>query len=104
MAISGKVLADGQLASSKSTLYTVPVSTVGLVKYMSFFNTNTTNETVILYLNASGTSRRIARFVLGQNESAAIDCSLSLQAGDLIEAQTTTASMVDYVITGAESA
>ena len=103
MSFSGTVLADGQLPSTKGTLYTVPADTVAYVKYLSLYNTNAAGQTILIYLNVSGTSRLIRRFTLEENESADLldeGQSLQLQAGDLIEAVTTTATAVDYVITG----
>jgi len=107
MAFTGKVLADGQVASSKGTLYTVPGSTVTYVKWLSLHNTNSTAETVIVYAKPGSTSRIIARVVLQANEHARIldgNEVLILEDGDLIEAETTTASKVDFVISGVEEA
>lgn len=108
MAFTAKVLADGQLPNTKTTLYTVPASTKAYVKFFSVFNTNAAAQTVIIYAKKSGgTSRVIGRTVLQQNESARvieIGEALNLGAGDVIEGQTTTASAVDYMITGAEEA
>lgn len=100
---TAKVLADGQLANSKGTLYTVPVSTAAYVKHFSIFNTNAATQTVIVYLKPGATSRKVVQLTLAQNESANIvDLigSFNLEAGDLIEAETTTAAAVDFVITG----
>lgn len=102
---AGKVLAEGQVASSKGTLYTVPANTVAYIKSLTVFNTNTTNETVIIYLKPGATSRKWRKYILTPDESAdALDLvgPIILEAGDLIEAETTTASKVDYVITGVE--
>lgn len=105
MAISIKVLGDGQLGTSKATLYTVPASTSTYVKFMSVHNVGAGTENVEILLNVSGTSRRIAYVTLGANEGAQIvdkDGAISLEAGDLIEGLTTSGASVDYVITGAE--
>jgi hypothetical protein len=107
MAFTGQALADGQLPSTKGTLYTVPGATTAYIKFMSVFNTNAAQQTVIIYANVSGTSREIARFVLEQNEWARViekDEALVLEAADLIEAETTTATAVNYLITGVEEA
>lgn len=105
MGFLGKVLAEGQLASSKDTLYTVPASTTAYIKFFSCFNTNTTDETVIIYLKPASTSRKVGRAVLSANEQVRFidkDEALILETGDLIEGETTTASKVDYVILGVE--
>jgi hypothetical protein len=103
VAFAGTALADGQLPSSKGTLYTVPALTVAYVKKLTLFNTNAATQTILVYLNTTGTSRVWRRFVLAQNESADVlgeGDSAILQAGDLIEASSTNASAVDYYIAG----
>jgi hypothetical protein len=105
MSFDGKILAEGQVAASKTTVYTVPANTVVYISQILFFNTAATTETVTLYLNLSGTSRQVKRFVLDQNESAEVMDSgqrLILEAADLIEASSTNATSVDLVITGVE--
>jgi hypothetical protein len=100
-----KVLAEGQFANSKGTLYTVPASTVTYVKSFHVYNTNAATQTVDVYLKPGSTSRQIVKLTLLQNESANL-CDIvgvfTLEAGDLIEGATTTATALDYVITGAE--
>jgi hypothetical protein len=105
MAVVPKILADGQLAATKSTIYTTPASNYAYVKFFSVFNTSASSQTVVVYVNATGTSRVIARVELAQYESARIidkDELLALEAGDLIEAQSSSGTSVDYVISGAE--
>lgn len=101
MAITPKVLADGQLSNSKTTLYTV-VDTYALIKFMSVFNVASTTETIKLYINSSGTSRQIAQVTLAENEFAYIIESetITLELNDIIEAESTNASAIDYLITG----
>jgi hypothetical protein len=102
----GKVLAEGQFANAKGTLYTVPASTVAYIKSFFVFNTNAAAQTVNVYLKPGSTSRQIVRIAtLAQYESANIlDLlgSVILEAADLIEGDTTTATALDYVITGVE--
>lgn len=105
MAFTAKVLAEGQLATSKGTLYTVPASTKAYIKFFNIFNTNAATQTVNIYLKPGSTSRQVIRLSLAQYESAnLLDIlgSFTLEAGDLIEADTTTGTAVDYVITGIE--
>jgi hypothetical protein len=99
---TGKSLADGQLPNSKGTLYTVPGSTVAYVKQINVFNTNTTAETVTIYIKPGATSRSVRQMVLQPNETGTVDGPFILPAAALIEGVTTTASKVDYVITGVE--
>ena len=105
MPFTGKVLGEGQLPTTKGTLYTVPVAAVTYVKRISFFNDNAAAQTIIVYVKPGATSRKWRRYVLEQNE--AVDLldhgdALILEAGDTIEAQTTTATAVDYLLMGVE--
>jgi len=105
MAFAAKVLAEGQFATTKGTLYTVPASTWTYVKAFFVYNTNAATQTVNVYLKPGSTSRQIVKLSLLQNESANIlDVvgSFNLEAGDLIEGDTTTSTALDYVITGVE--
>lgn len=103
MAYDYKVLAEGQLPNTKTTLYTVPASTQAAIQSASFCNTGAGNNTVIIYLKPGSTSRRVARVVLATNEQLIIS-EFTLEAGDLIEGEATNAAEVDYVITGAQQA
>lgn len=101
MAATPKVLAEGVLPSTKSTLYTAP-SGGALVKFYRCHNSSATPQNIILYVNASGTSREIDKATLAQNEigSEPQGMTLSLEQGDTIEGVTTTASVVNYIFTG----
>jgi hypothetical protein len=101
MPFAASPLADGQVPSTKGTVYTVPASTTAYVYNMRLCNTNAVAQDVDVWVNVSGTSRQIGRFSLAQYESADVFTQpFHLSAGDLIEADTITASAVDYVITG----
>lgn len=105
MTDTAKSLADGQVASSKATIYTVPAATSTFISGFSFSNTNAATQTLIVYRKRSGsTSREWFRVSLLINESshAKEGDRCTLATGDLIEATTTTATAVDYVITGIE--
>jgi hypothetical protein len=99
-----KSLGDGRLSNSQSAILTVPANTWYYVKQLSLFNTSATTQTISIYLKQSGgTARRWRRYVLEQNESAEVledSVVLTLEAGDAIEAMTTTNNVVDYFITG----
>lgn len=97
-------LADGQVGTSKATIYTVPASTAAVVKSLVFFNTNASSQTLNVYVKRSGSvSRQIHReATMAQYASVnPLSETLFLSAGDVIEADTTTASAVDYFIGGA---
>ena len=107
MAITPKSLADGQLPAAKATLYTCPGATTAMIRQIRCCHaTGATTETVIIYLKVSaGTSRVIGQAVLdaGEQFHCLTDAEVySLESGDVIEGTTTTASVVDYTITGAE--
>lgn len=58
--VSVKALADGQLPSSKGTLYTCPASTTAIIKSIILVNTDSSARTVNLYTQRDGSnSRRI---------------------------------------------
>lgn len=102
---TGKALADGTLAIAAAAIYTVPGSTVAYVKSISLFNDNAVTQTILLYLNTTGTARKWRRYVLLENESVEVLTggeTVVLAAGDTIEAVTTTASVVPFTITGVE--
>src|SRR5690242_12765318 len=99
---AGKVLADGQLPAAVATLYTATGQAV-MVKFFRCHNAGSTSETVIIYVNISGTRRIIGRCALEAGETFVVidkDDVLTLENGDTIDAVTTTATTVDYVITG----
>lgn len=103
MAITPKVLADGQLPSSSGTLFTASATT--LVKLLHLHNRAATGETAVITVNTTGTNRTLGRAVLTQDEQADVidkDEALTLESGDTIDGSTTNALSVDYIITGAE--
>jgi len=95
---TGKVLADGQLPTSKVALFTAATTTY--LRSLSLFNTNPASQTIKIYFNVNGTSRQVKQYTLLQFESAELDHPVILEAGDTIEGFTTTGAAVDYVITG----
>jgi hypothetical protein len=102
---NAKVLGDGFLAAARAAIYTVPAATVAYVKQLYLFNENAATQTVELWLNTNGTARKWKRLSLPQNYSADIleeGESIQLQAGDTVEAATTTAAAVPFTITGVE--
>lgn len=93
-------LAEGQLAASKTTIYTVPASTKLIGGILRLFNTNTTQETVNVYFKTA-TSRQVMQVILDALEFFEFSFPRDvLEASDLIEADTTTASKVDYWLSG----
>lgn len=102
MAITIKSLGDGQLASSKGTLYTVPASTSIILKSITLVNTDTSLRTVNLYVKPAAASRRIipVDFELPAGQAQTFETEVYLEAADLIEGDASVASKVDYVMSG----
>lgn len=103
---TGKSIADGQVSNAKAAIYTVGAATVGFVKQVTFYNTNAAVQTLEVWIKRSGgTSRQRRRFTLAQDESVDLlddGESIELSTGDAIEARTTTAAAVDYMVLGVE--
>jgi len=103
MVIAIKQLANGQLPSTVGDLYTVPAGTTAIIKSISLVNTNTSDETINLYvLKSGGTRRRIIpkNMTFYVQYMTVVDDEITLEAGDKIQGDTTTASKVDYVVSG----
>lgn len=101
-----KSLADGQLAATKTTLYTASddPATQAIVKSIKFANTNSADVSVIFYFKASGgTSRRIVKAVLGDEGWGVDEDETTLEAGDIIEGIASIADVVDYVLSGIQN-
>jgi len=100
------VLADGQLPAAKTTLYTVGTTRSVRVRLFRVENTSAvTTETVIVYVNATGTDRIVGRAVLAPLQAADFLSDgeeIFLEAADLIKGETTNATTVDYTICGHE--
>ena len=105
MTIEIKSLADGQLATSKGTLYTAPADTQAIIKKITLVNTSSGVVSVKLYFKASGgTSRRIYKAILGDEGTGIMNSEVTLEAADIIEGEADTGSTIDYVISGVENA
>lgn len=102
MAVTLKDLGNGQLPATKGTLYTVPASTNAAAK-VTLVNTDTVARTVNIYVNKSGTSRRVSPKDLSLGAGEKWSGSLhSLEAADLVEGDASAATVVDYVVDGFE--
>ena len=104
MAFTGASLADNQVATTWGTIYG-PSGVKAIIKSATFFNTNATRQVLELRVTRSGSSaRKFPRAELEINESMELLTNgetLILSDGDVLQAQTTTATAVDYTITGA---
>jgi hypothetical protein len=103
MASTPKILADGQVAATSTTLYAVPALTQAIIRTVSFVNVSGSDQAVVFRIKKSGgTSRVFSRVVLATNEFAHEEDIGTLDAGDSIEAETTNATSVDYSVMGVE--
>lgn len=101
MTFDADLLADGQVTDSEGVIYTAGASQRAMIKTVSLHNTSATPQTVVLYARpASGTSRILFRWVLAQHERGVFAESIALNDGDSLRAETTTASVVDYLVFG----
>ncbi len=101
-----KSLADGQLASSKGTIYTCPTSKQAIVSRITLVNTDSSARAVNLYFKASGgTSRNITPvdYSLAVGALLVMEDEVTLEAADIIEGDAAVASKVDFVVSGIEN-
>ena len=106
------ILANGQVATSKATIFEVADTDVlnterASIEKVTFFNENAAEQTAILFCKERfGSSRKIRQFKLLQNESGEYlepGDNLPLENGDRLEAQTTTVSAVNFIVFGSRS-
>lgn len=103
MATTPKILANGQVASSKTTIYTVPALSQAIIRTVTFVQVSGSTQIVILYVKKSaGTSRVFSRAQLEANEFAHEEDIGTLDTGDVLEAETTNATSVDFSVMGVE--
>jgi hypothetical protein len=91
--------ASGQLANSLATIYTVPALTTALLTTLWVYNTsNSTTQSITVAIN-DGVSRTIATIELEPLEYGELELrGMVLNAADLLQAFTTTATTVNYVL------
>jgi hypothetical protein len=100
-----KVLAEGQLAAAKATIYTVPAGLQAIIRNVAFGNIGGVTENLNLYVKKSGsTSRLFSKAQLDMDEFAHEEDIGTLDAGDELEAETTNATSVDFSVHGVEVA
>ncbi len=106
MAFTAGTLADGQVAASVGAIYTASAPVV--LKFVNFFNAGSANETLSVYITRNGgTRRQVIKQELAVDQALAFLSegeTLTLSSGDLLEAEATTGSAVDYIISGAADA
>lgn len=100
---TSKLLANGQLAAAKATLYTCPAATNTLIKTITLVNTDSVDRTANIYVKRL-TSRRIKAkdFNISTVLEEVIQQNIMLEAGDLIEGDAAAATVIDFCIFGVE--
>ena len=106
------ILASGQVAATKSTIFEVAdadilKTTKADIEKVSLFNTGSGEQTTTLFVTEkNGSSRQLRQFKLKENESGEYiepGDSLPMEHGDILQAQTSAAGLVDYVVIGTRS-
>ena len=101
---AGLTLADGQTAAGPSELFQSDAGSSTMLRSVTFFNTNATTQTLKIYMTRSGgTRRQLYQVTLLQNESFDMLADgevMCLGPGDALEAETTTLSACNYLVTG----
>jgi hypothetical protein len=105
MAFIAKSIASGFVTTSNAPLYTsTGVKTI--LKSFSLHNLNATPQTCEVFITRNGLTQRKKYTFSAFNQNQTIDVlsdgeTWSLSSGDSIDAITTTASAVEFVMTGA---
>lgn len=95
-------IADGQLPTTAGVLVAGTTYSDDKIQ-ISCVNTGVVSETIIITFSRSGgTSRQIVRAILVAKETLLIT-GLAIASGDSVSGVTTTASTVDYVVSGASA-
>ena len=106
------ILASGQLKVVPTTIFEVSGADVldtekASIEKVTFFNENAAEQTAILFVKERfGSSRKMRQFKLLQNEGGEYlepGDNLPLEIGDSLEAETTTANAVNFVVFGSRS-
>lgn len=88
----------GAVATTRSTLYTVPDGTTAFIRYASFTNNSTGTATVQLWLAGS---RIVSGLAIASSEQKVDSVLWVLKAGQSVEVQSNAAG-VDCLLTGVE--
>uniref|UniRef100_A0A6M3L7E7 Uncharacterized protein n=1 Tax=viral metagenome TaxID=1070528 RepID=A0A6M3L7E7_9ZZZZ len=106
MTVTVKSLGTGQLAATITTIYTCPTSTQSIIDNVTLVNTNSSAETVNLYVKESGlTARRLTPKDMSLAAGRMfVSQTVTLSAGDVIQGDATDANQVDYIVSGVENA
>lgn len=99
-----RVLGDGLLPAAVTTLYASPTRARVTVGVISLVNSDSVSRVVNVFLNRSGTRRRIASkdLTIRAGFLIELDQPYVLEPGDVIEGGADVADAVEYTISGEE--
>lgn len=99
-------LGEGVLGTSTAALLTVRDGAAVWVQSITLVNNDSANRTCNVYLNRSGTRRRISPkdLTVRAGYMVELDSGYSLQAGDAIEASASAADVIEWTLNGFERA
>jgi len=100
MAVTDKRLCKGTLSDSNATLYTVPASTMALVKAITVCNK--TNVTVTFTIKFASTEVIHTHNLRAYDTLTIPFLDQILNTGELIEGLASSAASIDYYISGKE--
>lgn len=106
--LSEKTLGQAQVTTGTDTLYTVPASTTGIVKYVLCVNTTGTAATITVWADADGTTASDATVIIPTvsvpaNEFIALkQVWIPMIAASTIKATAGTGSAITVTIGGVE--
>lgn len=102
--MSNTVLKHGQLATTSTSLvYTVPSGNSATITTAVFTNETSSQITVYVYLNTSGTDLRLDKVVIPAGAGKAVHSRAllgSLSAGDIIKLAPNNTNAFNYFISG----
>lgn len=96
-------LTQVQVSNVAGVVYTVPASTQAIIKNMAVVNPSGGDCWVKIWINGtSDTNIYLPQVTLGSNEWGNNDDTITLNAGDTIQAQAETAATITMTIHGVE--
>lgn len=100
-----KNLGNGELPSTKGTLYSAPADKTAIVRSIVLVNKTASAVTVNIYGNFTGTSRHLIPKDMQLQPGARYDddMPITLDFADYIEGDASSASAVDFVLNGVEA-
>lgn len=108
ISVQGQIaaLGEGVLSASPSSMLTVRDQTSVWVESITLVNTVASNRTCNIYLNRSGTRRRISPkdLTLRPGFAVELNAGYSLQSGQSIEGEASEPNVVEWTINGLETA